>query len=87
MTYVIAAACVADYSCAEICPVAAISPGPNDLEFQNVEQLFIDPSICINCGACLDLCPVTAIYQEGSLPTHLKHYAAINRQFFEVIAK
>jgi ferredoxin len=86
MTYVIAAPCVADYSCAEICPVSAISPGPQDPEFQRVEQLFIDPTVCIDCGACMDACPVSAIFQEGSLPHHWSHYAAINRQYFEVAA-
>jgi ferredoxin len=86
MTYVIAAPCVADYSCVEICPVAAISPGPEDPEFERVEQLFIHPDVCIDCGACLDVCPVSAIFQEGSLPAKWQHYAAINRQYFEVIA-
>jgi ferredoxin len=87
MAYVIAAPCVADYSCVEICPVAAISPGPDDPEFLRAEQLFIHPEICIDCGACLDVCPVSAIFEEGSLPPQWKHYAAINRQYFEVIGQ
>jgi ferredoxin len=87
MTYVIASPCVADYSCVEICPVAAISPGPSDPEFQQVEQLFIDPRVCIDCGACLDVCPVSAIFEAGSLPPKWMHYAEINRQYFEVVAR
>lgn len=87
MTYVITAPCVADYSCAEICPVSAISPGPSDPEFDGVEQLYIDPKVCIDCGACVDACPVSAIFDEGALPARWKHYAALNRQYFEVIAR
>jgi ferredoxin len=87
MAYVIAAPCVADYSCAEICPVAAISPGPDNPEFEQVEQLFINPHTCINCGACLDVCPVAAIFEEGALPKRWQHYAEINRQYFAVVAQ
>jgi ferredoxin len=67
--------------------VAAISPGPNDPEFQNVEQLFIDPSVCIDCGACVDVCPVLAIFQRASLPEQWQHYVEINRQYFEVLPR
>jgi ferredoxin len=67
--------------------VAAISPGPNDPEFQNVEQLFINPSVCIDCGACVDVCPVLAIFQPASLPEQWQHYVEINRQYFEVLPR
>ncbi|WP_408587921.1 ferredoxin family protein [Novosphingobium sp.] len=84
MAYVIASPCVADFSCVEICPVAAISPGPDSRYFDNVEQLYIDPLSCIDCGACQDACPVSAIFPEGALPSKWAHYADINRQFFAV---
>ena len=82
MAYVIAAPCIADYSCVEICPVNCISPGPNDKEFDDAEQMYIDPDICIDCGACRDVCPVLAIYEEGCLPEQWQHYAEINKEFF-----
>ena len=28
------------------------------------KQLYIDPSMCINCGACVPECPVDAIYRD-----------------------
>ena len=28
------------------------------------KQLYIDPSVCINCGACVPECPVDAIYSD-----------------------
>jgi ferredoxin len=44
--------------------------------------MFIDPDVCIDCGACLDVCPVLAIYDAGSLPEKWRHYADINRDYF-----
>ena len=82
MAYVIAAPCIADYSCVEICPVNCISPGPNDKEFDDAEQMYIDPDVCIDCGACRDVCPVLAIYEKGCLPEKWQHYAEINKEFF-----
>lgn len=86
MSYVIAAPCIADYSCLEVCPVNCISPGPDEPHFDNAEQLYINPEACINCGACVKVCPVLAIYEEGSLPEKWRHYAEINREYFEEVA-
>ncbi|MGD9661732.1 MAG: ferredoxin family protein [Porticoccaceae bacterium] len=82
MAYVITAPCVADYSCVEICPVNCIAPSPDDADFDKAEQLYIDPHVCIDCGACVKVCPVLAIYEAGSLPDKWQHYAAINRDYF-----
>src|SRR3546814_17077058 len=82
MAYVIAATCVSDFSCVEICPVNAIHPGPSDPVFDAAEQLYIDPDTCINCGVCVEACPVLAIYDEGNLPKRWRHYAEITRQYF-----
>jgi ferredoxin len=82
MAYVIAAPCVADYSCVEICPVNCISPRSSDVGFDTAEQMFIDPAVCINCRACVDVCPVLAIYDAGNLPAKWKHYEKINRDYF-----
>ena len=35
---------------------------------ETVEQLFIDPVECIDCGACVPVCPVSAIYAGDDLP-------------------
>lgn len=83
MAYVIAAPCVADYSCVEICPVNCISPGPDDRDFDDAEQMYIDPSLCIDCAACVEVCPVLAIYEADCLPKKWQGYAATNRQYFE----
>lgn len=83
MAYVITAPCVADYSCLEVCPVNCISPAPGEQSFTDAEQLYIDPTTCINCAACVEACPVLAIYEADNLPDKYKHYADINREYFE----
>lgn len=84
MSYVIASPCVADYSCVQVCPVDCISPGPSEAGFDDAEQLYINPDACIKCGACVDACPVLAIYEEGCLPDKWRHYADVNRQYFQL---
>ena len=45
MAYVIAEPCIGekDNSCVEVCPVDCIHPTPDEPDYDNVEQLFIDP--------------------------------------------
>lgn len=83
MAYVITAACVADYSCLEVCPVNCISPGPEEQEFDNAEQLYIDPKRCIDCAACVEACPVLAIHEASCLPKKWEHYEVVNREYFQ----
>ena len=56
MAYTITDACVKCGSCAENCPVEAISEGD--------EKYVIDADVCVNCGTCVDNCPVEAIVEE-----------------------
>lgn len=83
MTYVIAAACVADYSCLEVCPADCIHPNPDTPEFNRTEQLYIDPDACIDCAACVEACPVDAVYNAETIPDKWRHFVAINRDYFE----
>lgn len=82
MSYVIAAPCIADYSCVEICPVKCIGPAPEQAEFDSADQLYIDPTLCIECGACVEACPVGAIFAAVNLPPQWAHYEALNRDYF-----
>ena len=61
MTSVITAACAGEKfgECVDVCPVDCIEEGS--------EQYYIDPDICIDCGACQAVCPVDAIYHEDDL--------------------
>jgi ferredoxin len=39
-----------------------------DAAFDSEPQLFIDPEVCIDCGACVPVCPVEAIFYIEDLP-------------------
>ena len=56
MAYVISDSCVKCGSCADNCPVEAISEGD--------EKYVIDADVCVSCGSCAANCPVSAI-EEG----------------------
>lgn len=53
MAYRISDACVSCGSCADQCPVEAISQGDT--------QYVINEDICLSCGACAEQCPMGAI--------------------------
>lgn len=78
MTYVICQPCVGvkDASCVDVCPVDCIHAREED------EQYYIDPDVCIDCGACEPACPVTAIFEEGAVPAEWQEYIQINARYF-----
>ena len=80
MTYVIAQPCidVKDKACVEVCPVDCIHP----IDGEDVNQLFIDPDECIDCGACEPECPVEAIFTEEDLPEEWSNFIKINADYF-----
>ena len=76
MTYVITEACVdvQDKSCMEECPADCI--------FEGGRMTYINPDLCIDCGACVSLCPVEAIYYDAELPSDQEQYIELNERFF-----
>ncbi len=60
-----------------MCPVDCIH-GSDD-----GEQLFIDPEVCIDCGACVSACPVEAIYADSDVPEKWKNFIGINAEYFK----
>ena len=78
--YVIAQPCidVKDKACVDVCPVDCIHPAEGD----DVNQLYIDPSECIECGACEPECPVEAIFEESEVPEEWHKYSKINYEWF-----
>ena len=68
MAYVIAEPCIGtkDRACVDACPVDCIHPKADEAGSDTVDQLFIDPVECIDCGACVPVCPVSAIFAGDS---------------------
>ena len=83
MAYIICEPCVdvMDTACVDVCPVDCI----HTTEGEN--QLYIDPDVCIDCGACEPACPVDAISMQSDVPSEWESYIEINRKFFETFVK
>ena len=56
MAYVIGDNCVSCGTCADTCPVNAISEG--------ADRYVIDPDQFVSCGSCASVCPCEAISEE-----------------------
>jgi len=89
VAYVIAEPCIGtkDTACVDVCPVDCIHPPKNRTYedgrpvFDDVPQLYIDPTECIDCGACVPVCPVTAIFPLEELPEKWHTYTEINASY------
>ena len=84
MAYVIAEPCIAvkDNSCVEVCPVDCIHPTPDEPDYGDHEQLYIDPDECIDCDACVEACPVDAIFAQDQLPREWIRFTEINAGYY-----
>lgn len=99
MSYIISSPCVGvcDTACVAVCPVDCIH-GPVSTTGAGAEvkdlkekedglknmQLYIDPDVCIDCGACLPECPVDAIYaSEDDVPEKEREFIKKNYEFFD----
>jgi NAD-dependent dihydropyrimidine dehydrogenase PreA subunit len=85
VAYVIAEPCIAvkDNSCVEVCPVDCIHPTPDEPDYGDHEQLYIDPDECIDCDACVEACPVDAIFAQDQLPSEWIHFTEINAGYYK----
>ena len=79
MVYVITEECVdvQDKSCMQECPADCI--------FDGRRMTYINPNLCIDCGACMTACPVDAVYYDAELPADKEEYVEINERFFEEV--
>lgn len=77
MSFVIVSPCIGEKAadCVTTCPVDCIHEGE--------DQYYIDPEVCIECGACETVCPVSAIYHENDVPGDEQSFIEKNRLFFQ----
>jgi len=47
------------------------------------QQYFIDPDVCIECGACEPVCPVSAFARIATCRTSGRAFTQINADFFK----
>lgn len=63
--------------CVSSCPVSSF-------HFDE-KMLYINPDVCIDCGACEDACPVRAIHDIGTVPDELEKWIDINAERSQVL--
>ena len=94
MSYIIGKDCVGciDTSCVNVCPVDCIN-GPIIIDGLGKEvstmsdeqkvgkQMYINPDVCINCGACIPECPVDAIYRYEKEAIHFNDETYIHKNY------
>ncbi len=85
MTYIIAEPCIGtkDTACVEVCPVDCIHPRKDESTFEPETMLYIDPEVCIDCGACEPACPVQAIFPQDLVPEKWQNYIQINADWYK----
>lgn len=82
MAYVITDTCTKDNHCIDSCPVNCIHPTPDEPNYAEVAQLFVNPGECIDCGACIPVCPTTSIYVLEELPAELSAFVEKNAAYY-----
>lgn len=94
MSYIIGKECVdcMDTACLNVCPVDCIH-GPINIDGAGAEiksdgrgafpggQLYINPEVCINCGACEPECPVKAIYEDEDIAIRAGDEESIKKNY------
>ncbi|WP_019201115.1 FAD-dependent oxidoreductase [Tsukamurella sp. 1534] len=85
MPHVIVQNCCNDASCVPECPVDCIHPTPDEPEYATAEMLYIDPDVCIDCGACIDACPVSAITTDYELTAEMAPFETMNADYYEAV--
>jgi NAD-dependent dihydropyrimidine dehydrogenase PreA subunit len=85
MAYVIAEPCIntKDTACVAVCPVDCIHPTKDEKAYAAIDQLYINPDDCIDCGACAPECPVDAIFAGDEVPDKWKSFTAKNADYFK----
>ena len=74
MTYIVTRLCLRDTACIDVCPVECMVLGYPEEKWP---WLYIDPDVCIDCGACVPECPYEAIFPEEEVPFEYDAHAGV----------
>jgi NAD-dependent dihydropyrimidine dehydrogenase PreA subunit len=94
MSFIIGKDCVGCLygDCVNVCPVDCIN-GPIIIDGLGKEikgmsdeekigkQMYINPDVCIKCGACIPECPVDAIYRDEKEAIHFNDEESIHKNY------
>ena len=94
MSYIIGSKCIStcDTACVKVCPVDCIN-GPIITDGMGREvdvmgkdeligkQLYINPDMCIDCGACVPECPVDAIFKDEEEAIHFGELESVKKNY------
>ncbi len=85
MAHVIGETCIGtkQAACVDVCPVDCIHPRKDEADFEKYDMLYIDPEVCIDCGACEPACPVQAIFPADLVPENWAHYTQMNADWYK----
>ncbi len=86
MAYIIAEPCIGtkDTACVDVCPVDCIHPAKGRTYddgrpmYDEVPQLYIDPTECIDCGACSSSTSIKKRAADGRLGTRLARMSTLH---------
>ena len=78
MAFVIAQPCIDhnERACLDVCPVDCITSEAAD------RKLYVDPDLCIDCGACADACPNDAVFRADKLPAEWAQFAWVDAAWY-----
>ncbi len=86
MAYVIIDTCTKDEECIQVCPVDCIHPRKDEAGFDEMAQLYVHPTDCIDCGACIPVCPTNSIFTLDDVPADKQQFIEVNAAYFQTAA-
>ena len=82
MAHIVIDSCVKDLLCLDACPSEAIHPTKDEAGFDAATQVFINPELCMDCGACVATCPSNAIFPADDVPADKADFVQKNTAYF-----